>query len=186
MRTSRRSGEHNVRNTLAAIGVAGYLGIPTEKIVSGLAKFLGVDRRFQILGDYRGAIVVDDYAHHPTEVRATLNAARGGYPNRRIVALFQPHLFSRTRDFAKEFGEAMKVADVPIIIPIYAARETPVDGLSAKIITDAVPGIEFLDRSNSQVVNELRRRLGPNDIFIAMGAGDVHEIAEQLVRGGDQ
>jgi UDP-N-acetylmuramate--alanine ligase len=179
-------GEHNVRNALAAIGVARYLGIPTEKIVAGLAKFLGVDRRFQILGDYRGAIVVDDYAHHPTEVRATLNAARGGYPTRRIVALFQPHLFSRTRDFAKEFGEAMKVADVPIIIPIYAAREAPVDGLSAKIISDAVPGIEFLDRSNSQVVNELRRRLGPNDIFIAMGAGDVHEIAEQLVRGGEQ
>jgi UDP-N-acetylmuramate--alanine ligase len=177
-------GEHNVNNALAAIAVARYFGIPYEKIAGALAKFLGVDRRFQILGDYLGAIVVDDYAHHPTEVRATLNAARSGYPGRRIVALFQPHLYSRTRDFAREFGDALRIADVPIVAPIYAAREAPVDGLSARIIADAVPGIEFLDRSNAQIVNEMRRRLGPKDIFITMGAGDVHEIAEELVRGG--
>ena len=176
-------GNHNVLNALAAIGVGLHLGIPVATIRNALAKFLGVDRRFQILGDYLGAIVVDDYAHHPTEIRATLQAARSGYPDRRIVALFQPHLFSRTRDFAREFGEAMRVADVPIVTPIFAARETPVDGLSARIITDAVPGIEFLDRSNAAIVNEMRRRLGPKDLFIVMGAGDVHEIAEQLVRG---
>jgi UDP-N-acetylmuramate--alanine ligase len=176
-------GEHNVRNALAAIGVARHLGVPSETIAAGLAKYLGVDRRFQILGDYRGAVVVDDYAHHPTEIRATLNAARGGYPDRRIVALFQPHLFSRTRDFAREFGESLLVADVPIVTPIYAARETPVDGLSARIISDSAPGIEFLDRSNAEIVNEMRRRLGPRDLFIVMGAGDVHEIAEELVRG---
>jgi UDP-N-acetylmuramate--alanine ligase len=176
-------GEHNVRNALAAIAVARYFGIPYEKIAAALAKFLGVDRRFQILGAYLGAIVVDDYAHHPTEIRATLSAARSGYPGRRIVALFQPHLYSRTRDFASEFGEALRVADVPIVSPIYAAREEPVDGLSARIIADSVPGIEFLDRSNAEIVNEMRRRLGPKDIFITMGAGDVHEIAEELVRG---
>ena len=176
-------GEHNVRNALAAIGVARHLGVPTERIAAGLARFLGVDRRFQILGDYLGAIVVDDYAHHPTEIRATLSAARGGYPERRIVALFQPHLFSRTRDFAREFGEALRTADVPIVTPIFAAREAPVQGISSRIISDSVPGIEFLDRSNSEIVNEMRRRLGPKDIFITMGAGDVNEIAEQLVRG---
>ena len=176
-------GEHNVRNALAAIAVARYFEIPYDTIAAALAKFLGVDRRFQILGDYLGAIVVDDYAHHPTEIRATLNAARSGYPDRRIVAVFQPHLYSRTRDFAREFGEALSVADVPIVTPIYAAREEPVDGLSARIISDSVPGIEFLDRSNAQIVNEMRRRLRPMDIFIAMGAGDVHEIAEELVRG---
>jgi UDP-N-acetylmuramate--alanine ligase len=176
-------GEHNVRNALAAIAVGKHLGIPAQTIAAALAKFLGVDRRFQILGDYQGAIIVDDYAHHPTEVRATLEAARAGYPNRRIVALFQPHLFSRTRDFAKEFGEALRVADVPIVTPIYGAREHPLEGISARIISESVKGVEFLDRSNSQIVNEMRRRLKPNDIFIAMGAGDVHEIAEQLVRG---
>ena len=178
-------GEHNVRNALAAIAVGRELGLDGETIASGLAKFLGVDRRFQILGNYHGAVVVDDYAHHPTEIRATLEAARGGYPDRRLVALFQPHLYSRTRDFAREFGEAMKVADVPMIAPIYAAREHPVDGVSARLISDAVEGVEFLDRSHAEILNELRRRLRPNDIFIAMGAGDVHEIAEQLVRGED-
>ena len=177
-------GEHNVRNALAAIAVGLELGIAAEVISAALAKFLGVDRRFQILGDYQGAVIVDDYAHHPTEVRATLEAARRGYPGRRLVALFQPHLYSRTRDFGREFAEALAIADVPIVAPIYAAREQPVEGVSARLIADAVKGIEFLDRSNSQIVNELRRRLRSNDIFIAMGAGDVHEIAEQLVRGG--
>jgi len=175
-------GEHNVRNALAAIAVGRALGIDGERIAAALAKFLGVDRRFQILGDYHGCIIVDDYAHHPTEIRATLEAARAGYAGRRIVALFQPHLFSRTIDFAKEFAEALRVADVPLVAPIYAAREQPVDGVSARIIADAAPGIEFIDRSNAQIVNELRRRLKPNDIFIVMGAGDVHEVAEQLVR----
>ncbi len=179
-------GEHNVRNALAAIGVGRALKIDSSKMAAALAKFLGVDRRFQILGDYLGAVVVDDYAHHPTEIRATLTAARHGYPNRRIVALFQPHLFSRTRDFAREFGDALRVADVPIVTPIYAAREDPMDGVSARIIAESVPGIEFLDRSNAQIVNEMRRRLEPNDIFITMGAGDVHEIAEELVRGGTE
>jgi UDP-N-acetylmuramate--alanine ligase len=175
-------GEHNVRNALAAIGVGRRLGIDSQTIARALEKFSGVDRRFQILGTYAGAIIVDDYAHHPTEIRATLNAARGGYPDRRIVALFQPHLFSRTRDFAREFAEALLVADVAIVAPIYAAREQPIEGISAKLIADAARGIEFLDRSNSEILNELRRRLLPQDIFIAMGAGDVHEIAEQLVR----
>ena len=175
-------GTHNVCNALAAIAVGRELGISGDVIAIGLAKFLGVDRRFQILGNYHGAIVVDDYAHHPTEIRATLEAARGGYPDRRIVALFQPHLYSRTQDFALDFGEALLVADVPIVVPIYAAREKAVDGLSARIISDAVEGVEFLDRSHAEIVNELRRRLRPNDILITMGAGDVHEIAEELVR----
>jgi UDP-N-acetylmuramate--alanine ligase len=176
-------GEHNVRNALAAIAVGRELGLEGSDIAAALARFLGVDRRFQILGDYLGAIVVDDYAHHPTEVRATLSAARSGYPDRRIVALFQPHLYSRTRDFAREFAEAMRVADLAIVAPIYAAREAPVEGVSARLIADALPGIEFLDRSNAEIFNELRRRLGKNDLFITMGAGDVHEIAEMLVRG---
>jgi UDP-N-acetylmuramate--alanine ligase len=176
-------GEHNVRNALAAIAVARELGLTPHVTASALAKFLGVDRRFQILGDYAGALIVDDYAHHPTEIRATLTAARNGYPERRIVALFQPHLYSRTRDFAREFGESLAVADVALVAPIYAAREKPIEGITARMIAEAAAGIEFLDRSNDEIVNELRRRLQPNDIFITMGAGDVHEVAEALVRG---
>jgi UDP-N-acetylmuramate--alanine ligase len=176
-------GEHNVRNALAAIAVARELGVEPHVIANALAKFLGVDRRFQILGDYAGALIVDDYAHHPTEIRATLDAARRGYPERRIVALFQPHLYSRTRDFAREFGESLAQADLALVAPIYAAREKPIEGISSRMIADAAGGIEFLDRSNVEIVNELRRVLQPNDIFITMGAGDVHEVAEALVRG---
>jgi UDP-N-acetylmuramate--alanine ligase len=178
-------GEHNVRNALAVIAVARELGVGHDAIAAGLAKFLGVDRRFQILGNYNGAIVVDDYAHHPTEIRATLSAARSGYPRRRVVALFQPHLYSRTRDFAREFGSSLTGADVALVAPIYAAREQPIDGVSSRMIADSAEGIEFIDRSHTEIINELRRRLQPNDVFIAMGAGDVHEIAEALVRGDD-
>jgi UDP-N-acetylmuramate--alanine ligase len=99
------------------------------------------------------------------------------------VALFQPHLYSRTRDFAREFGESLSEADLALVAPIYAAREKPIEGITARMIADAGTGIEFLDRSNAEIVNELRRRLQPNDIFITMGAGDVHEVAEALVRG---
>jgi UDP-N-acetylmuramate--alanine ligase len=173
-------GEHNVRNALAAIAVARELNIDTSITAAALAKFLGVDRRFQILGNYAGAIIVDDYAHHPTEIRATLTAARRGYPKRRIVALFQPHLYTRTRDFAREFGESLRVADVALVAPIYAAREQPIEGITAKVIADATEGVEFLERSNAQIVEELRRRLEPNDLFITLGAGDVHEISEAL------
>lgn len=176
-------GEHNVRNALAAIAVGRELGITAHAIATALAKFLGVDRRFQILGEYAGALIVDDYAHHPTEIRATLDAARRGYPQRRLIALFQPHLFSRTTEFADEFALALRTADVAIVAPIYAARETAIPGVSARMIADAESGIEFLDRSNNEIYNEMRRRLEPNDIFITMGAGDVHEIAEMLVRG---
>ena len=160
------------------------LGITTQATAAGLARFLGVDRRFQILGEFAGAIVVDDYAHHPTEIRATLTAARRGYPKRRVVALFQPHLYSRTRDFAVQFGESLLVADVALVAPIYASREQPIEGITSKLIADAVGGVEYLERSNDAIIEELRRRLQPNDLFIAMGAGDVHQIAEALVGGG--
>ena len=174
-------GEHNVRNALGAIAVALQLGISATVTSSALAKFLGVDRRFQILGEYAGALIVDDYAHHPTEIRATLAAARRGYPKRRIVALFQPHLYSRTRDFAREFAESLLVADVALVAPIYAAREKPIEGITSRLIADAAKGVEFLERSNDEIVEEMRRRLESNDLFITLGAGDVNEISEALV-----
>jgi UDP-N-acetylmuramate--alanine ligase len=174
-------GEHNVRNALGAIAVARQLGISASVTSSALAKFLGVDRRFQILGEYAGALIVDDYAHHPTEIRATLAAARRGYPKRRIVALFQPHLYSRTRDFAREFAESLLVADVALVAPIYAAREKPIEGITSRLIADAGKGVEFLEHSNGEIVEEMRRRLESNDLFITLGAGDVNEISEALV-----
>ncbi|HEU4521483.1 MAG TPA: UDP-N-acetylmuramate--L-alanine ligase [Thermoanaerobaculia bacterium] len=177
-------GEHNVRNALAAIGVARELGLEPSVIARGLARFIGVERRFQILGEYAGAIIVDDYAHHPTEIRATLSAARRGYPQRRIVALFQPHLYSRTRDFAGDFAAALGVADVALVAPIYAAREEPITGITSRMIAEAGEGIEFLEHTNEDIAKQLRGRLQSNDIFITMGAGDVHQIGEALVAGG--
>ena len=176
-------GEHNVRNVLAVIGVARHLGLSPEVIASGLSRFTGVDRRFQILGEYAGAIIVDDYAHHPTEIRATLDAARRGYPKRRIIALFQPHLYSRTRDFAGDFAASLRVADVALVSPIYAAREEPIHGITGRMIADAGEGIEFIDKPNDEIARELRGRLKANDLFITMGAGDVHTVSEALVGG---
>lgn len=177
-------GEHNIRNALAAIAVARELHIDAAVTARGLSRYLGVERRFQILGEFAGAIVVDDYAHHPTEIRATLTAARRGYPHRRIVALFQPHLYSRTRDFSKEFAASLRVADVALVAPIYAAREEPIEGITGRLISEAMEGIEFLEQSNDDIVIEMRRRLAPNDLFITMGAGDVHRVGEALVQGG--
>ncbi|MFZ2493175.1 MAG: UDP-N-acetylmuramate--L-alanine ligase [Thermoanaerobaculia bacterium] len=174
-------GEHNVLNALAAIAVGSQLGIETGTLRSALARFLGVERRFQILGEARGITIVDDYAHHPTEIRATLNGARRGYPSRRIVALFQPHLFSRTSEFAREFGEALAIADVALVSPVFAAREQPIAGVTSQLIADAVPSVEYVEGSNVEIAKALSSRLQAGDLFIAMGAGDVHEIAEWLV-----
>jgi UDP-N-acetylmuramate--alanine ligase len=184
----RVPGEHNVRNALAAIGVGLELGIQPVHIASALERFAGVERRFQHLGDYAGAPVIDDYAHHPTEIRATLSAARRSYPNRRLVALFQPHLFSRTRDFAGEFADALGLADLAFVVPIYPAREQPIDGVTAALISDEArrrgrKGVSLIDKEHDGIVGELRRLLSPNDVLVAMGAGDVHEIARALVEG---
>ncbi|MGZ8833276.1 MAG: UDP-N-acetylmuramate--L-alanine ligase, partial [Thermoanaerobaculia bacterium] len=98
--------------------------------------------------------------------------------------LFQPHLYSRTRDFAREFAESLRVADVAMVAPIYAAREEPIEGITSRLISEATDGIELLQHSNAEIADQLRRRLEPNDLFITMGAGDVHEISEALVQGG--
>ncbi len=183
--TLRTPGEHNVRNALAAIGVALETGIPFETAAEALGRFRGVERRFQLLGDFDGAIVVDDYAHHPTEVRATLEAARSSYPERRIVALFQPHLYSRTRDFASGFAEALEIADLGFVAPIYPAREEPIEGVSASLISDAAhhrgaTHIELIDRDLGGVLEHLRTVLRRGDLFVTMGAGDVHRVGEAL------
>ena len=177
-------GEHNVRNALAAIAVARYFGIAVRRDRRRRWRSSSASTaasRSSATTSARSSSTTTRIIRPRSARRSTPRAA--AIPSRRIVALFQPHLFSRTRDFAREFGESLRVADVPIVAPIYAAREEPVDGISARIISDSVPGIEFLDRSNAEIVNEMRRRLRPNDIFITMGAGDVHEIAEELVRG---
>jgi UDP-N-acetylmuramate--alanine ligase len=182
-------GDHNVRNSLAAIGVALQIGVPFDVAARGLSKFRGVERRFQVIGEYNGAVVVDDYAHHPTEIRATIQAARSAYPGRRLVALFQPHLFSRTRDFYADFAEALSGADVAMVTKIYPAREEPIEGVTSDLILNDAASRGFrtvsaLPVETTDAPGHFRRMLKANDVFVTMGAGDVHRVGEAIVGEG--
>ena len=181
-------GMHNVRNALAAIALALHAGADIDACRRALGKFSGVARRFQEVGTARGITVIDDYAHHPTEIAATLQAARAVHPHRRIVAAFQPHLYSRTRDLAAEFGAALAAADVIYVTDVYAAREQPIAGIDGALVADAartagasnVHYVESLDELQSALAGMLTG----GDVLVGMGAGDidgaVHALYAQL------
>jgi UDP-N-acetylmuramate--alanine ligase len=177
------AGLHNVRNALAAIAVSCELEIPFPVVASALSGFGGVIRRFERKGERDGIVVIDDYAHHPTEVAATLAAARQTFPERRIVVLFQPHLYSRTRDFAQAFGAVLLAADAAIVAPIYGSRETPIEGVSAELIGSAAEArghrhVQVL-ASKSEIPGALDSTLKPGDVLITMGAGDIVNSGEE-------
>jgi UDP-N-acetylmuramate--alanine ligase len=179
-------GLHNIRNALGAFAVARHVGATFQAAQQALPSFTGVARRFQELGTAAGITVVDDYAHHPTEIQATLAAARDAYPHRRIVAAFQPHLYTRTRDLATGFGTALAAADVVWVSDVYAAREAPIEGVSGELVAAAaraagarnVHYILTLD----ELYRSLRSTLQDGDVVIAMGAGDIDELAHGLFR----
>jgi UDP-N-acetylmuramate--alanine ligase len=178
-------GEHNVRNALAALGVGLGLGLTVEQMSPGVAAFRGVERRFQLLGEARDILVVDDYAHHPTEVRATIRAARAAAPDRRLVVAFQPHLFSRTRDLAHEFAAALGEADEVFLLDIYPAREQPIAGVTSDLIASAMRDERRApawrggrDALGAALVPALRA----GDLVITMGAGDVTRCGPELLR----
>ena len=178
-------GAHNVANALAAIGSGLALGVTLEAMRAGLATFRGVERRFQRLGTARGVEVVDDYAHHPTEIRATLAAARTAFPGRRIIAAFQPHLFSRTRDFAREFGEALAAADSVFVADIYPAREQPIPGVTAQLIVDSARdagGAVAWQGARAALSDELARAVQGGDVVLTIGAGDITKTGPELLR----
>lgn len=170
-------GMHNVRNALAAVACGLELEIDFEKIQSGLAKFTGVQRRFQKVGEAGGVLLIDDYAHHPTEITATLEAAHSGWPDRRIVAVFQPHLYSRSRDFKEGFARAFFNADVLVMTDVYGARETPIEGVSGKMLSDLA--VKFGHRNVHYVPDKedlpsfLMDLVEEGDAVITMGAGDI-------------
>ena len=175
-------GRHNIANALAALAAGLEQGIPFSDLAAALSRFAGVARRFQVLGERHDVVVVDDYAHHPTELRCVLDAARQAFPGRRLVAVFQPHLFSRTRDFAEGFADALMSAEIAFVLPIYPAREQPISGVTSRLVTDRAvhlghPGVVCapgLDESLG-LLDELTR---PGDVVLTMGAGDVHRLAE--------
>jgi UDP-N-acetylmuramate--alanine ligase len=177
-------GEHNVRNALAAIAGGLALGATLDAMRSGLETFTGVERRFQRLGSAQGIDVIDDYAHHPTEVTATLEAARAAYPSRRVVAAFQPHLYSRTRDFAEEFARALVGADVVFLADIYPAREQPIPGVTADLIGDAMeregraPQWRGPQRALASALATFLQR---GDVVLTLGAGDVTMVGPRVL-----
>ncbi len=178
-------GRHNVRNALAAIGVAAHLGADADAVRQGLAGFRGVDRRFQLLGEPGGVAVITDYAHHPTEVEVTVQAARERYPDRRLVAVFQPHLYTRTRDHWRAFGRTLAAADEVWVTDVYPAREAPIEGVSGELVASAArqAGVDVVYRAIEGLEGALAGRLRAGDVCLLMGAGDIHDHAQALIRG---
>jgi UDP-N-acetylmuramate--alanine ligase len=183
--TLRVPGLHNVYNALAAIAVGFELEVPFERIASALGAFTNADRRFQFKGEAAGITVVDDYGHHPTEIKATLAAAKIGSAGQRIVVLFQPHRYSRTHDLMEEFARSFNNADALFVTDIYAASEDPIEGVTAEALTEAIKRyghknanyIGSLDGAAKAIQEYLRR----GDLVITLGAGGVYRAGEQLL-----
>ena len=177
-------GTHNVRNTLAAVAVGRAVGLDFEAIAKALACFGGVHRRFERVGEFQGATVVDDYAHHPTEVAATLEAARQAFPEGRIHAIFQPHLFSRTRDLCDELGRSLLGADEAVVTAIYASREKPMDGVSGENVVESARRSGHRRAEYCAEWRELPEllagRVAPGDVVLTLGAGDIYRLSRLL------
>jgi UDP-N-acetylmuramate--alanine ligase len=179
-------GRHNVLNALAAIGVGLDLEIPFPTIQKALAGFAGVQRRFQIRGTARGVTVVDDYGHHPAEVRATLAAAKAGFDSR-IVTVFQPHRYSRTLHLRQEFLTAFNQADVLVVMDIYAAGETPIPGVSAADLAEGIRAhghrnVTYLGSDRMRIVDYVCEISRPGDLVLTLGAGDVSQLGSDILR----
>lgn len=181
----RVPGVHNVRNALAAISSGLALGATLDAMRPGIESFGGVERRFQRLGMVRGVDIVDDYAHHPTELAATLAAARGAFPKRRIVAAFQPHLFSRTRDFATEFAKALELADAVFLTAIYPSRERPIAGVTSALIADQMARDGRAPAwvgERAALSGALSSFVREGDVVLTLGAGDITSSGPELLR----
>jgi len=178
-------GVHNVRNALAAVAVGRHLGVDLGAIERGLRGFKGVARRFEELGEAAGVQVVDDYAHHPAEIVATIAAARGAHPDRRLVVVFQPHLYTRTRDFAAEFGAALAAADLVCVTDVYPAREAPIPGVTGALVADAAreAGVRevhyFPDFAT--LPDEVAGLLRSGDLLVTMGAGSITTVGRAVL-----
>jgi UDP-N-acetylmuramate--alanine ligase len=175
-------GHHNALNATAAFAAAVELGFAPPRVTAALARYQGARRRLELKGEADGVRVFDSYAHHPTELAADLRAARDIAPQGRVIAIFQPHLYSRTRIFAGDFGAALGLADQAVVLDVYAAREDPEPGVTGRLVADAVPGGRALflpDRT--QVAPLIARIAEPGDVVLTMGAGDVTALGPQLV-----
>ncbi len=181
----RAPGTHNVSNALAAVAVASELGIPFDRIREGLADYRGVQRRFQVKGEREGVLVVDDYGHHPAEIRATLSAARSVWPGRRIVVGFQPHRYSRTHALFRDFLSAFHDADLLILFEVYPAGEEPIADATGERLAEGIrehghKAVVYAGPAGD-AASDVASRLRPGDIFLTMGAGDVWKVGEHVL-----
>ena len=178
-------GDHYVRNALAAVAIGLELDIPFEAIKRGIEDFEGVGRRFEIKGDAGGVTVVDDYGHHPTEIAATILAARQSY-NKRLMVFFQPHRYTRTQALAEQFGNCFAGAHTVFITDIYAAGEAPIPGVSSDLIIEGVRragGIEVYHAASFDHMVELAmERVKDGDLVLTLGAGDIYKVGEMLLQ----
>lgn len=180
----RVHGDHNILNALAAIALADLLGLSDEVIHAGLAAFTGTDRRFEYKGQVNGVNIIDDYAHHPTEIRATLSAA-AQYPHRRLWCVFQPHTYTRTKAFLEEFASALSLADEIILADIYAAREKDTLGISSETLQEKIRSLGHSCHyfpTFEVIENYLLKNCTKDDLLITMGAGDVVKVGENLLQ----
>jgi UDP-N-acetylmuramate--alanine ligase len=181
----RVPGIHNLRNAVAALASVAALGGSLERAAEALAEFAGVGRRFERLGEHGNVAVVDDYAHHPSELVATLAAARQAYPGRRLVAVFQPHLYSRTEAHGEAMGTALAAADLVIVTEVYAAREQPIAGVSGRQVAEAAgrAGADArFEATRAEVGRRVYASLQPGDVVLTLGAGDITRVGPELVR----
>ncbi|MBI1723383.1 MAG: UDP-N-acetylmuramate--L-alanine ligase [Gemmatimonadetes bacterium] len=181
----RVPGLHNLRNAAAALAVALELGASLEPVLGALAGFSGVGRRFELVGESGGVVVVDDYAHHEAEIAATVEGARQAYPTRRLVAVFQPHLFSRTRDHGAAMGKALAAADVVVVSDVYPARESPIPGVTGELVARSAEEagakqVLWVPR-RAELAAQVRDLAGPSDLIVTMGAGDVTMVGRELL-----
>ena len=182
--TLRMVGAHNVLNALACCAVSHELGIPFKVTAEALGDFAGVQRRFTVRGEVNGITVVDDYGHHPAEIRATLAGARASFPQRRIVCAFQPHRYTRTRDLLGEFATAFNDADSLLLTEVYAASEDPIPGVTGAKLHEAVKACGHRDAAfaeRAELARRLREKVRPGDLVITLGAGDITHVGEELL-----
>jgi UDP-N-acetylmuramate--alanine ligase len=180
----RTPGLHNLRNALAAVAVARRFGAEWDAIAAGIAAYTGVDRRFETVGEADGVLLVDDYAHHPTELRATLEAARTAHPERRLVAVFQPHLYSRTRDFQREFGGGAGRGRPGGAHRRVRRPRAPIEGVSGTLIADAARAAGAHVRyvaDRAEVVDAVAAELRPGDLCLTLGAGNLDIACRELL-----
>lgn len=179
-------GQFNILNALGAMAIGHELGVDFAKSREALERFEGVDRRFEIIGEVNDILVVSDFAHHPTAIERTLKAAKTGW-GRRIVAIFQAHLFSRTQMLADQFGRALLGADIAFILPIFPAREDPIEGVSGKLIYDAAHSFGHKSaiyvEDKSEIIKRVCEAVKPGDMVMVLGAGDVGKLAPEIYKG---